>query len=143
MDVLCIHCSSPHSAELRSTWAASSQCPYFRSKPWMWSQTPGTKSEGAALMYWLETLIYNNNNNMYPHSSQKKCLLLSLMLLFMLKIHYQTLCWRIWVINILIMPLAVMKCVLIHCFTLVIGASPVMPNQKFRIYICTPCCRYI
>lgn len=86
---------------LRSTWAASNQCAHFRSKPWMWSQAPGTKSEGVALMYWLARSLHNNSN-MHPHSSQKKCLLLSQMLLFMLQIHYQTLYQRIWLwLNIL------------------------------------------
>lgn len=129
MDVLCIHCSSPHSAD----WDQH-ELPAVSVLILDPNHGRGAKSEAVALMYWLATLIYNNNN-MHAHSSQKKCSLLSQMLPFMLQIHYQTLCWRISLINILIMPLVVVKCVLIDCFILVIGASPVMPNQKFRIYI--------
>ena len=78
---MCIHCSGPHSAdqaqwELPALSTSENQHAYFRAKPWMWSQMPGMKSEGVAMMYCLASSIYYKN--MHPNASHEKYLKLLL-----------------------------------------------------------------
>lgn len=111
----------------------------FQGQRWMWSQMPGTKSEGVAVMYCLASSIYYHN--MHPIASHEKHLqlLLSQTLLLTLLIHSQTMLKNLILAKHLVSVIlsVVTNKVPIHCFIPVTRTFTVLPNEKFRISIGT------